>query len=110
MTRVRLANQEVVTDEIHNFDNLRDSKNRQMGVMVWIRREEYVEDKVNWGCCSNVEPGVSFFLAVHQTRNNQFYGSGYTNFRFNTFEDAKQKADELVAKRRKEYTKKYSQQ
>jgi hypothetical protein len=109
MTLTTLANHELVTDEIHNFDGLRDRFDRQIGVTAYIRCEEWaVSEEQRWGY--SIEPGVWFYVAVHQVRNNETYGSGYTNFRFKTLEEAQQKAEELVAKRRKEYTKKYGQQ
>lgn len=108
MTYTTLANHELLTDEIYNFDGLRDRFDRQIGVTAYIRREEFVLSEDSWGY--SVEPGVWFYVAVHQVRNNEMYGSGYTNFRFKTLEEAQQKAEQLVAKRRKEYTKKYGQQ
>lgn len=110
MTYVTLANRKILTDEVYNFDGLRDRFNRQIGVAVLICYEEWVEsEEQRWGI-ENHEQGGSFFVAVHQIRNNEQYGSGYTNFRFKTVEQAQRKAEELVAKRRKEYTKKYCQQ
>ncbi len=109
MTYVTLANRQTLTDKIYNFDNLRDAKNRQIGVAVLICHEEWVaSDEQRWGG-PVVEQGDAFFVAVHQVRNNEQYGSGYTNFRFKTLEEAQDKALELVAKRQKEYTKKYGQ-
>lgn len=109
MTYTTCANGEILTREIHNFDGLRDRWNRQIGVKVMIRREEFVlSENQSWGY--SVEPGVWFHLSIRQVRDEGLYGSGYSHLRFKTLEEAQQKAEELVAKRRKEYTKKYGQQ
>lgn len=110
MTYVTLASRDILSDKIYNFDNLRDRFNRQIGVAVSICYEKWVaSEEQRWGG-HVVEEGGSFFVAVHQVRNNEHYGSGYTSFRVKTLEEAQDKAFEFVVKRRKEYTKKYCQQ
>lgn len=100
---------EILSQYVHDFDGLRDSRNRQIGVRVEIAQKTFVptDGDSYW---TNVEPGVHFYVNVRQLRGGLHYGATPCSSKCKTLEEAQQKAEQIIAKRRKEYTKKFAQQ
>lgn len=108
MTRTTCTTSDILTQNLHGFDGLRDGRNRQIGVMVKIYRKEYVTSDNGYGW--DVEPGVYFVLFVKQTRGGVSFGPVQNGQFFKTYEEALSMSEKVVDRRRKEYAKKLAQQ
>lgn len=86
---------------------IRDNKNRQLGLDVALWECTYtVEDRPNWGGYSH-EPGTVYCVTAQQMRNGEWYGSIQQGKEFATLNEARRYYETIVAKREKEYAKKY---
>lgn len=107
MTYATCETYDTLDKETRAFESCRDRWNRQIGVLAIVTRQEWVESDKPWGY--PIEPGVWYEAYVQQTRNSETYGASYFLKRFRSLEEALAAKNEVVAKRQKEYTKKYGQ-
>lgn len=110
--RTRVQERNLVSAFNRHFDVV-DDKGRRLGVWVTIERKLYVEVTPEWAAdypnsVYRAAPGESFEARVQQTRNGKSYGATQSGWAFRTLEQAEQYVAKAVAKREREYAKRFA--